>query len=109
MRALKSLRIKAILWTLLPTLIVLSVVAVTSIYVYDRIARDVVQQRDSELAKVASAHLSQQVARHFRPEPARRFDGSAHNRQRPVGSRACFRSWTRTHVRAHWSPPRTRR
>ncbi len=63
---MKSLRLKAILWALVPTLSVLAAVAITSIYVYGQVAQDVVQQRDAELAEVSALrlaeHLNQQAS-----------------------------------------------
>jgi PAS domain S-box-containing protein len=61
---MRSLRVKAILWALLPTLLVLSVVAITSIYVYGQVAQDIVRQRDTELAKVSALRLSERLDQH---------------------------------------------
>jgi PAS domain S-box-containing protein len=61
---MKSLRVRAILWALVPTLSVLAVVAITSIYVYGQVAQDVVRQRDAELAKVSALRLAEHLGQH---------------------------------------------
>ena len=62
----KSLRIKAIFAALVPTVLVLVVVALIGLYVYDHLARDIVKQRDTELAKITAARLSEGLAQHSR-------------------------------------------
>jgi len=56
---MRSLRTKAVLWTLIPTALVLVIVAIITLYAYERVARDVVQQRDTELARISAARLSE--------------------------------------------------
>ena len=64
----KSLRAKILLSALIPGTLVLVVVAVIVLYAYERVARDVVEQRDTEqLARVSAARLSEALTRHSRP------------------------------------------
>ena len=60
----KSLRIKAIIAALVPTVLVLAVVAVIGLYVYERLTRDIVEQRDTELAMITAARLSEGLTPH---------------------------------------------
>jgi len=55
----KSLRAKVLLAVLLPGAIVLAVVADITLVAYERIARDVVERRDTELARVSAARLGE--------------------------------------------------
>ncbi|MCK4298037.1 MAG: cache domain-containing protein, partial [Planctomycetes bacterium] len=55
----KSLRIKILLSALIPMALVLVVVAIIALYAYERAARDLVQQRDTELASISAARLSE--------------------------------------------------
>ena len=64
MPSMKSLRVKAILWALVPTLSVLAAVAITSIYLYAQVAQEVVLQRDAELAKVSALRLAEHLGHH---------------------------------------------
>ena len=58
MFSLRSLRTKTILSALVPLLLVLMVSAALGPYAHERIARDVVLQRDAELARISAARLS---------------------------------------------------
>ncbi len=60
----KSLRAKTVLWALIPTAFVLALVAVIALYAYDRVTRDVVVQRDTELARVSAARLAEGMRRY---------------------------------------------
>ena len=53
-----SLRAKTLLSVLIPTALGLVAVATIALYAYERVARDVVQQRDTELARISAARLS---------------------------------------------------
>ena len=59
-----SLRVKVILTALVPSCLALLAVAIVALLVYDRIARDVVQQRDTELARISAERLSEGLAQH---------------------------------------------
>ena len=60
----RSLRAKTLLWALVPLASVLVVVAFIAQWAYEQAARDVVQQRDTELARVSAARLSERLAVH---------------------------------------------
>ena len=60
----KSLRAKAVLWALIPMGFMLAVAVFVSLYAYDRVTRDVVEQRDTELARVSAARLAEGLRRH---------------------------------------------
>ncbi len=60
----KSLRIKAIIAALVPTVLVLVVVGAIGFYVYERLARDIVERRDTELAVITAARLSEGLTLH---------------------------------------------
>ncbi len=62
----KSLRIKILLSALIPTALVLVVVAIIALYAYERAARDLVQQRDTELAKISAGRLSEGLSQYTR-------------------------------------------
>ena len=64
MNPLRSLRSKILLSALVPMVLILAAVAVIAADAYERIARDVVEQRDTELAKVSAARLSDALSRH---------------------------------------------
>ena len=49
---------------LVPTVLVLVVVAVIGFYVYERLTRDIVEQRDTELAMITAARLSEGLTPH---------------------------------------------
>jgi PAS domain S-box-containing protein len=57
--SIKSLRAKTVLSALIPTALVLVVVAIIALFAYERAARDVVQQRDTELARISAARLTE--------------------------------------------------
>ena len=60
----RSLRAKVILAALIPSSLALLAVAIVAFIVYDRVARDVVQQRDTELARVSAERLSEGLSQH---------------------------------------------
>ncbi|HUS69267.1 MAG TPA: GAF domain-containing protein [Anaerolineae bacterium] len=55
----RSLRAKTLLYVLIPTALGLLAVATIALYAYERVAQDVVQQRDAELARLQAARLSE--------------------------------------------------
>lgn len=55
----RSLRAKTLLYVLMPTALGLLAVATIALYAYERVARDVVQQRDAELARLQAARISE--------------------------------------------------
>ena len=59
-----SLRAKTLLSVLIPTALGLVAVATIALYAYERVARDVVQQRDTELARISAARLSDGLRQH---------------------------------------------
>jgi len=62
-----SLRAKTVLTALIPTAIVLVAVAIVALYAYEQVSRDaerVVQGRDSELARITAARLSEALSQH---------------------------------------------
>jgi GAF domain-containing protein/HAMP domain-containing protein/anti-sigma regulatory factor (Ser/Thr protein kinase) len=54
-----SLRAKTLLYVLIPTAVGLVAVATIALYAYERVAHDVVQQRDAEFATLQAARLSE--------------------------------------------------
>jgi GAF domain-containing protein/HAMP domain-containing protein/anti-sigma regulatory factor (Ser/Thr protein kinase) len=54
-----SLRAKTLLYILIPTALGLLAVATIALYAYERVAQDVVQQRDAEFARLQAARLSE--------------------------------------------------
>ena len=60
----RSLRAKTLLWALLPMAAVLVIAAVIARFAYEGAARDVVVQRDTELARVSAARLSERLFIH---------------------------------------------
>ena len=54
-----SLRAKTLLYVFIPTALGLVAVAIISLYAYERVAQDVVQQRDAEFARLQAARLSE--------------------------------------------------
>ncbi|HUW95441.1 MAG TPA: GAF domain-containing protein, partial [Anaerolineae bacterium] len=54
-----SLRAKTLLYVLIPTALGLVAVATIALYAYERVAQDVVQQRDAEFARLQAARLSE--------------------------------------------------
>lgn len=63
---LRSLRAKRVLAGLVPFALVLAVVTVIGLGAYDRVARNVVTQRDAELATVSAARLGERLAQQTR-------------------------------------------
>jgi GAF domain-containing protein/HAMP domain-containing protein len=55
----RSLRARTLLYVLIPTALGLLAVATIGLYAYERVARDLVQQRDAELANLQAARLSE--------------------------------------------------
>ena len=62
----RSMRAKSVLAGLVPFLIVLAAVGFIGVRAYDRVARDVVTQRDAELARVTAERLSERLAQEAR-------------------------------------------
>ena len=60
----KSLRAKTLLSVLIPSVLGLVAVAVIALYAYEWAARDVVQRRDTELARVSAARLSEGLSQY---------------------------------------------
>ncbi len=60
----KSLRAKTLLSVLTPSALGLVAVAIIALYAYEWVARDVVQQRDTELARVSAARLSEGLSQY---------------------------------------------
>ena len=60
----RSLRTKIVLGALIPLAVVLVVVAIMGRIAYDGAARDVVRQRDTELARISAARLSERLSSH---------------------------------------------
>jgi len=58
----RSLRAKTLLYVLIPTALGLLAVAIIALYAYERVAQDVVQERDAELARLQAARLSEGLA-----------------------------------------------
>ena len=65
MAFVKSLRAKVLLAAVVPTVIVLVVVALIAFYAYQQVTRDVVKQRDTELAKISAARLAEGLSTHI--------------------------------------------
>ncbi len=66
MFSIRSLRLKTLLSALLPMALVLAVMALIVLYEYERVAQDVVEQRDTELAVVSAARLSEGLGQYSR-------------------------------------------
>ncbi len=62
--SVKSLRAKTVLWALLPTTLVLVVVTIIALYAYEQVAREVIQERDAELARISAARLSERLGQY---------------------------------------------
>jgi len=58
MSFIKSIRTKALLSVLIPILIVLFAVAIITLYAYEYEAQEVVKHRDTELARISAARVS---------------------------------------------------
>jgi nitrate/nitrite-specific signal transduction histidine kinase len=56
---IKSLRVKSLLWTIIPATLVIVLAGIIGLYIYEQVARNVVQQRDTELARISAARLSE--------------------------------------------------
>ncbi len=54
MLSIKSLRTKTSVLTLIPTTIVIVVAGIIALYAYEQVARNVVQERDTELARISA-------------------------------------------------------
>ncbi|MEE9199445.1 MAG: cache domain-containing protein, partial [Dehalococcoidia bacterium] len=63
---IRSLRAKTVFSALIPTALLMVAVAVIGLYAYERVSRDVVQQRDTELARVSAARLSEGLRQYSR-------------------------------------------
>ena len=59
----KSLRAKVLVSALIPITLALAVVAIVALFAYERVARDVVLQRDAELGNVSVARLAEGLSR----------------------------------------------
>ena len=66
MLALKSLRVKIVLLALIPIIFVMGAVTVIAYEAIVKTARDVVQRRDTELARIAAARLAENLNRYVR-------------------------------------------
>ena len=64
MSFVKNLRAKILLSSLVPGTLALVAVALIALFAYEGVARNVVQQRDTELAKVSATRLSEGLTRH---------------------------------------------
>jgi len=60
----RSLRKKTLLWALIPTAIVMVAAGIIALYAYEQVARNVVQQRDTELARVSASRLSEGLSQY---------------------------------------------
>ncbi|MFQ5904721.1 MAG: HAMP domain-containing protein, partial [Candidatus Binatia bacterium] len=60
---IKSLRTKTSIWALIPTAIVIVVAGIIVLYAYEQVARNVVQERDTEFARISAARLSEGLNR----------------------------------------------
>ena len=58
----RSLRAKIIIWSLIPTVIILAAVALVSIYAYQRGAEDLVIQRNQELARLHAGQVAAEMS-----------------------------------------------
>jgi nitrate/nitrite-specific signal transduction histidine kinase len=66
MFSIKSLRARTVLSVLIPTALVMVAVAIIALYAYERAARDVIQRRDTELARVSAEWLSDNLGQYSR-------------------------------------------
>jgi nitrate/nitrite-specific signal transduction histidine kinase len=66
MFSIKSLRARTVLSVLIPTALVMVAVAIIALYAYERAARNVIQRRDTELARVSAAWLSDNLGQYSR-------------------------------------------
>ena len=65
MSFVKNLRAKILLSSLIPGTIALVAVTLIALFTYEAVARNIVQQRDTELAKISAARLSEGLTRHI--------------------------------------------
>ncbi|MFC2014288.1 HAMP domain-containing protein [Chloroflexota bacterium] len=63
MFSIKSVRTKTSIWALIPTTIVIVVAGIIALYAYEEVARNVVQERDTELARISACRLSDGLSR----------------------------------------------
>ena len=61
MSMFRSLRVKSVLAALLPIALILVVVGAIGIFSFEQLARDVVRDRDEEIARVTAARLAEQL------------------------------------------------
>src|SRR5688572_26125282 len=61
LRALSSLRTQAVIWTLLPIVIIIALVGSVGVYSYNQMVARLLQDRDNALALVSAARLSQNL------------------------------------------------
>lgn len=66
MFSIRSLRARTVLSVLIPTALVMVAVAIIALYAYEQAARDVIQRRDTELARVSAAWLSDNLGQYSR-------------------------------------------
>jgi len=64
MLSIKNLRVKVVLGTLIPTILVIVAMTIITPYALEKITRDVVEQRDIELARILAARFSENVSRY---------------------------------------------
>lgn len=62
--SLTSLRVQAVLWTLLPLTLIFLVVGVVGAYAYGQVVNRLVEDRDSELARLSADWLSENLLNH---------------------------------------------
>ena len=62
----KSLRAKVLLWALIPMALVVVAAVALAFFEYERVSRDVVEQRDTELARVSAARLAEGLRQYSR-------------------------------------------
>jgi signal transduction histidine kinase len=59
--SLTTLRIQAVLWTLLPLTLIMLMVSSVGVFAYNRVVERLVEERDSELARISAARLSENM------------------------------------------------
>jgi nitrate/nitrite-specific signal transduction histidine kinase len=64
---LRSLRLKIIAWSFIPTVVVLTAVAVIALFAYQDVTRDLVIGRNRELTRLAAGQLSIEIADYAEP------------------------------------------
>ncbi len=60
-RALSSLRVQAVIWTVLPLVIIIALVGSVGVYSYNQVVGRLLQDRDSALALLSAGRLSQNL------------------------------------------------